>query len=202
MIWDILIPVCIGVPILLAGWHGWTYGATFEMRHLLAHLLALLTAMWFWESANEALAGTFRGDSRLMAAIAFACLYGAGFAVAGYAMGLKAPAYYSVEANPLDQILGVVTGLFTGSIVGGAIVLLVTLVTPPNIQLSETALVAREWPARVFRLAERAAGIPADSAARAALPEIEYHEERADPNAPPGENGMVVMRIVPSVIWK
>lgn len=202
MTWDILIPVCLGVPILLAAWHGWSYGATYEFRHLLTHLIALLAAMWFWQSTNQAITGAFKLDARLAAAIAFACVYGVAFAIAGYAVALKAPAYCSVEANPLDQILGILAGLFTGSIVGGAIVLILTLVTPPNVQLSETALVAREWPARVFRLAERIAGIPADSPERASLPAIEYHEERADPNAAPSEDGMVMMRIAPSIVWK
>jgi Colicin V production protein. len=202
MTWDILIPVCLGVPILFAAWHGWTYGATFEFRHLLAHLFALLTAMWFWQSANQAVAGMFGLDARLCAAIAFVCAYAVAFGVAGYAVAIKAPAYRSVQANPFDQLLGAVTGLFTGSIIGGAIILILTLVTPPTIQLSETALVAREWPSRVFRLAERIAGIPADSPERALLPAIEYREERADPNAPPGENGMVMMRVIPSLVWK
>lgn len=170
-------------PVLLRVWQGWRCGATREIRYLLMYLFAMLVALRYWYPATDAVSQWLPRDPRLLAGGVFPVLFFVGAWLASFAIKWRAGHVQSVQANPLDNLLGAILGLFSGAIIGCSLLLIVSVELPvlmAGFDRQKFPLPADQLPFGVFRMVERnVAGIPTQSLSRTPLPELSPGESPA-----------------------
>ena len=102
---------------------GWLFGGAGAIRYLLASLFAVLVALRYWYPASQAIGPGVSMNPLLVAGGIFGCFFVIALLVAGMAVQFNAPRFQSVLPDPLDKTLGVIFGLSTGILLGGALLL-------------------------------------------------------------------------------
>jgi len=208
MIWTILLLVLAAAPALYRGWLGWSYGASTEMRHLITYLFAMLLALRFWEPFTGTLQKGLNFDPCFIAIGAYILLFVLGTAVAGFVVKIKADAYRSVSMDYINQGLGLAAGLFSGSLLGGSLALLLSLAIPSRVAEAASPMVeaAVEWPGTLASVIEtHIADVPRGSAASIRFPVVKFVEvplASGAPEATAAQPGTAVMRLHPTLDWK
>lgn len=202
--WDTAIWIAALGPVIYRAWEGWRNGVAFEMRRVVAYLFAMLLALLFWQKATVSLADSVAFAPRWSALCTFLIVFGLGYLVAGFAVRIRAVSFQSVASNPADSVLGLLAGVFSGSLLGGAAVLMLSLATPAATEAKGALGAIRDWPFTVYRfLEENVAGVSPGSPTRARFPEVAVVRNPVDENVQPNENGEVLARIEPKLIgWK
>ena len=118
----ILILAALAV-IGLRGWLGWRFGATSEMRYVLASLFAVLVAQRYWYRASTAASDIVKLDPQFVAAAMFVVIFLIAWMVGALAVNLKGEVYQSVTPNPSENVLGAICGLISGALLGGSLLL-------------------------------------------------------------------------------
>ncbi|MFA7344656.1 MAG: CvpA family protein [Terrimicrobiaceae bacterium] len=164
------------VPVLLRAWQGWRYGATREIRHCLIYLFGMLVAVRYWYPVTAALVHWFHRDPRLSAAAAFATLFFLAAELAALAVNFRAEYVQSVRANPINDCLGAILGVFSGALIGCSLLLVVSLESPalmPGFDRQKLPLPLDRLPLDVFRMVEQnVAGVPLQGPAHTPLPSL------------------------------
>jgi uncharacterized membrane protein required for colicin V production len=146
------------LPIVARASLGWRTGATFEIRHTLVYLFALLAALRYWSPALQTVQGFLPMDPRFASAGVFLALFVPAALVAALIVNLKGPFYQAVQPNPLDKGLGAVCGILSGLVLGGVLVLLCAFVMPGTVEgFAAEKLPARfdQLPQKFFQVVER-----------------------------------------------
>ena len=164
------------VPVLLRGWQGRRHGATREIRHCLIYLFGMLAALRYWYPVTGAVSNWFHLDPRLSAVGAFAVLFFLAAGLAAYAINFRAQYVQSVQANPANDWLGAILGLFSGALIGCSLLVLVAVAMPvlaPGFDRQKFPLPLERLPLDAFRMIEQnVAGVPPESPAHTPLPEL------------------------------
>jgi len=143
---ELIILLLALVPVVLRTWIGWRLGATFEMRHLLAALFAMLVALRYWHPASMAASSVIALDARSLAAVVFLFLFIVAWVLAALVVNLRGEVVQSVAPNPLDHVLGGASGLISGALLGGSLLLVLTVAT--------SGALDTQFPVQVFRIVE------------------------------------------------
>jgi hypothetical protein len=163
--------------VALRTWMGWRLGASYEIRQLLAALFATLVALRYWYQVAEMITA----DSQLVAAGVFVALFVAAWLLVSQVVNFRGEVYQSVQPNPVDNVLGAVTGLLSGALLGGSLLLVLVVALPgkwDDFDAVKIPVRLDEVPVAVFRSIEQnLAGVSAESAACAPLPQIQASGE-------------------------
>lgn len=192
--------VLAAVPILYRGWSGFRYGAAVEMRYLLTIFFAVLVAIRFWQVCTETLTGAITFDPRMIAVAAFVALFGLGAMVAGYVVDLRAKFYQSVKANYLNNGLGLVAGLLSGSLLAACILWVASVALPGQFDGRPELKPLIDFPRVAFQAIESGMGVAPDSAGRTKYPEVTLVDVPVEGG--PAPEGAVLMRRRGSIAWK
>lgn len=152
-----IILLIAAIPLLVRAWLGWRRGATTEIRSVLVYLFALLVAMRYWHPLAQSVGPALPLDAPTAAASVFFALFFVAGIGAAVITAFRGKAFQSVNANPLDQILGLAAGLFSGSILAGALLLVLSLVLPGRWQEFDPGKIPARldhWPAAILRTVE------------------------------------------------
>jgi uncharacterized membrane protein required for colicin V production len=197
---EISLLVLAAVPILYRGWNGWRYGASAEMRYLLTIFFGMLVAIRFWQPCTEKLCDAITFDPRIIAITAFGVLFGIGGMVAGYAVNLRAKFFQSVKANYLNNLLGLFSGLLSGSLLAACILWVSSVALPGKFDSPPELQSFRGFPQAVFKSLETAMGVAPDSSGRTKYPVATIADVPVEGgNAP---EGAVLMHQRGSIAWK
>lgn len=180
--WMILIILLLIAPMLFRAWMGWAQGAVAETRQTLVQLFAVLVALRYLQLITEWFSGLVSFDPRYVAAVTFVGLYAIAAVVAGFVVQIKAEVFQSVNRDYINQGVGVLLGLFSGSLIGGVLLLLAGLVIPPQMLSTDSGSPGgiMRWPIPLVQTVERSlAGIRENDPARIRYPEVKAVEEDA-----------------------
>ncbi len=207
--WGTWVVVIACVPVLLRVWHGWRDGATVEMRHVIMGLFALLAALHFWKPLTVIAQRGIAIDPRLLAIAAFAVLYIAAAAAASFAVRLKAETYSNVRFDPMNKGLGLMAGLFSGSLMGAVLAMLLVFAIPTRFEDPETSRIPlgiADWPVKIYRSFEsNVARVERGSPSRTQMPKIEFDQQPVPGNSQQAQGadaGTVVVQFKPRLIWQ
>ena len=177
MLLPLLIFLIALIPVVLRAWMGWRLGATTEMRYLLTALFASLVALRYWYLTTLEAADFIPLAARFLAVGVFGIEFSAAWLVASLIVNLKGEVYQSVLPNPLDQVLGVVSGLFSGALLGGSLLLILAVGltgNPAGFDARKFPVRLDQFPIAAFQILEqRVADVPADSVAHTLFPQAE-----------------------------
>lgn len=199
--------VIAAVPALHRAWLGWRDGATVEMRTVIVTVFGVLLALRFWEFGTTLIAKNISADPRYVAIFVFVVLGIAGASLAALAVKLKSYPFHSPERNVPDQVLGVIAGLFGGSLLGGSLAMLMVIALPSRYGAEETpkfALMPGAWPALFCREVEKLAGLEPTSPDRTRFVSVGFREEEVDvgDGAPDADPGTRMVKLMPVLIWR
>jgi len=182
MLLPLLIFLIALIPVVLRAWMGWRLGATTEMRYLLTALFASVVALRYWYPATMAAADFIPLAARFLAVGVFVIEFSAAWLVASLIVNLKGEVYQSVLPNPLDQVLGVVSGLFSGALLGGSLLLILAVGLtgkPENFDVGQLPVRLDELPVAAFQMLEqRVVDVPAGSPAHTLFPQVDDSSEK------------------------
>lgn len=165
------------LPVALRAWMGWNLGATREIRYLLTGLFASLVALRYWYLATMAAADFIPLDPRFLAVGVFGIIFSAAWILASLTVNLNGEFYQSVLPNPLDKVLGAVSGLLSGAVLGGSLLLVLAVGLTgkfENFDTTQFPVRLDQFPIATFQMVEQcAADVPAESAAHTWFPQLE-----------------------------
>jgi len=195
--------VIAALPVLYRAWIGWRHGASTEMRHLLVNLFGVLVAIRFWQPWTQTISGGLTFDPRWVALSAFVLLYALGSTVAGFAVRLKGQVYQSVKPDYVNRALGLLSGAFTGALLGACLLWLAMVAMPGKFDEVPQAMSLAAWPRDMVRGIEtNLAGVAPDSAGRTKYPQVVIAEVPADGTAPAEPGGAVLMQQRGRITWQ
>jgi uncharacterized membrane protein required for colicin V production len=146
---------------------GWLFGGAGVIRYLLASLFAVLVALRYWYPASQAIGPGVSMNPLFVAGGIFACFFVIALLVAGMAVQFNAPRFQSVLSDPLDKTLGVIFGLSTGILLGGALLLDLSFFSAGflgEFDVAKFPVRIDRAPIKVFTVIEtNVAGVPAGS---------------------------------------
>lgn len=146
---------------------GWAFGGAGVIRYLLASLFSVLVALRYWYPASEAIGPGVSMNPLFVAGGVFACLFIIALAVSGMVVQFNAPRFQSVLSDPLERTLGVVFGLATGILLGGALLLDLSFFSAGflgEFDVAKFPVRIDQAPIKVFTVIETSvAGVPAGS---------------------------------------
>lgn len=185
---ELFIFLLVLLPVLLRGWQGLRHGATREIRHCLIYLFGMLVALRYWYPVTGTVSNWFHLDPRLLAAGAFAVLFVVAAELAAFAINFRAQYVQSVQANPSNDWLGAILGLFSGALIGCSLLVLAAVAMPvliPGFDRQKFPMPIERLPLEAFRAIEQnVAGVPLQSPAHTPLPEL---STGGNPDAKPVE---------------
>lgn len=208
MIWTIILLVITAAPVLYRGAQGWIRGATSEMRYVLVYLFAVLLAVRFWQPGTDLLQKGLTFDPRYVAIGVYLLLFMLAAAVAGVAIRIKADLYRSVIADPINQILGLAGGLFSGALLGASLALILSLAIPARIDEADSPILESVilWPETLATaVATHVAGISPESESRLKFPRITFSEsplDAKDPASATAAPGAILVQLYPTLTWE
>lgn len=154
---EYIILIIATVPVLVRASLGWRRGLTTEIRSVLVYLFALLVALRYWQPVANKVTPMLPIDSAATAAWVFFALFFVASIASAVVTGLRGKVFQSVNSNPLDQILGLAAGVFSGSILAGALLLIVSLTLParwPEFDPGRIPSRVDHWPYAILRAVE------------------------------------------------
>ena len=199
---DISLLVLAAVPFLYRGWAGMRYGASVEIRQALMFLFGTLVAIRYWQPCVEKVSGSVTFDPRWVALGVFVVLFTLGCLVAGLVVQVKGKAFQSVKSNYFDNVLGLVAGLFSGSLLGVCLLWLATVAAPGKFDSATVAHRVIDWPRDVFQCIETRVGVAPDSAARTRYPVVTLVPVPVNPAAGATPEGDVLMQMRGEIAWQ
>jgi uncharacterized membrane protein required for colicin V production len=162
------------LPVVLRALLGWRSGATLELRHTLVYLFSMLAALRYWKPATEFALGMVSLDPQVVSTIVFLVIYLVAALFSGLIVNLKGEFFQSVAPNKLDNALGAVSGLLSGALLGGVVLMLCAFLMPgkvENFDASKFPARLDQFPAWVFQTVETNVGqVALNSTARTQFP--------------------------------
>jgi uncharacterized membrane protein required for colicin V production len=189
--------------VLYRGWCGWRLGATSELRHVITNLFGVLFAIRFWQPCAETVISGVMLDPRWITTGAFVALFMVGAAVAGFAVRLGAQVYRSVKADPVNRGLGVLSGAFSGALLGGSLLWLATVANPDQFANASAAREFARFPQDIMRGLESAvARVNPNGPGRVRFPAVALTQVPVE--AKPGTlpEGVALMQVRGEVTWR
>jgi hypothetical protein len=116
---------------------------------------------------------------------------------------LKAQVYQSVKPDYVNRGLGLLSGAFTGALLGACLLWLATIAMPGKFDTASQAVSLAAWPREIVRGIEtNLAGVAPDSAGRTKYPQVAITEVPADGTAPSAPGGAVLMQQRGRITWQ
>jgi len=200
---EISLLVVAALPVFYRAWIGWRHGASTEIRHLLVNFFGVLVAIRYWQPWTQTIAGGLTFDPRWVALSSFVLLYALGSAVAGFAVRLKSQVYQSVKPDYVNRGLGLLSGAFTGALLGACLLWLATVAMPGKFNAVPQAVSLAAWPRDIVRGIETGiAGVAPDSTGRTKYPQVTVAEVPVDGADASPAGGAVLMQQRGRVTWQ
>ncbi|HEY8902139.1 MAG TPA: CvpA family protein [Chthoniobacterales bacterium] len=194
--------IIAALPILIGMWRGWRHGATLELRYTLAISFGILLTLRYWEPLTGMLSQAMNFDARWLAVGAAVVLFSLGFALAGFVVRIKAEAFPEAQSDPVNQVLGAVSGLFSGALLASGIIWVSAVAMPGALDSIEIARAFEGFSQTLADRIESAVGMDATSAARIHFPEVKLVQAPADSASPAAGSGVVIVHQVGQISWR